>query len=191
MGTLAGCSLFGVATKGDLEKQNQQVEAEVQAMQQMVETQTARVAGQLSAMEGELNVAMADLKQLQQNNSTELTQIRTRFETIQGQLHLALEDLENVAQAIGRAEAGSRQAVKLHQDAQMAERERLQARLRELDVQIGQWYQPETPVPGPATEELPPDLQPEISSSTNAADHSNRGKPATQGGLQIPDPARK
>jgi len=154
-------------------------------MQQTVDSQLANVAGQLNAMEKEMYAAMSDLEQMNKDNSTELVQIRTRFETIQGQLHLALVDLENVATAASRAEAGSRQAIKLQQDGQLAERQRLQNQLRDLDVQISHWYQPEGP-----TEQLRPDLHPESSYQTTTAQSGKNTGNLPPAGLQIPDTAR-
>ncbi len=186
LGFLSGCSIFGIATNGDLEKQNELMAQEMATMQQSVGDQMARVSGQLGAMEEEMYVAMADLERLNKDNTVELIQIRTRFETIQGRLQVALIDLENVATSASRAEAGSRQAVQLHQDAQLAERERLQNRLRELDVQISNWYRTESPA-----EELRPELQPESPVQDVTAQRSNNTAPLPRAGLRIPPSDRQ
>ncbi len=196
LGSLSGCSVFGIATKGDMQKQNegmtraladqqQSVDNSVADMQQSVDNSLARVSGQLLAIETELNSALAEMDSRNEATATELADMRIHFEIIQGQVQLALADLESVSAAASRAEAGSQQAVQLHQDAVLAERERLQARLRELEATISTWYP--TTVPG---EQLQRELHPE-SAIQSASARTAGGATLPPAGLQIPDSARK
>jgi len=185
LGFVSGCSVFGIATKGDLKAQNEELTQSMAAQQQTLDDSLARVTGQLEAMESELYAAVADLDTRSQANATELAQARVRFETIQGQVQLALADLATVGEAASRAEAGSRQAVQMHHDAQVAERQRLQDRLRELETQINAWYAPTVP-----DDQLQRDLHPETGARNavaNTADNSS----LPRAGLQIPESARK
>ncbi len=203
LGFLSGCSVFGIATKGDLNQQNEELSksladqklatddrmARAADEQQALDDQLAYVTGQMEAMNSELNLAVADLESRNEATAADLADMRIHFEMIQGQLQLALADLESVADAASRAEAGSRQAVQLHQDASLAERERLRARLQELDSRISAWYPAEVP-----TEQLQRELRPEVPSSAqaqNVAASSGNDEPQSRPGLQIPESVRK
>jgi len=200
LGFLAGCSVFGIATKGDLQKQNEAMTQSMADQQQStndrmsqvsrsVDDRVASVSGQLEAIEKELYVAMADLDSRNESTASDVADMQIHFEIIQGQVQLALADLESVAAAASRAEAGSQQAVRLHQDAALAERERLQNRLRELEARISTWYPSD--VPG---DQLQRDLQPELQSKAeiqSAAVQTNSSGSLPRAGLQIPETARK
>ena len=140
LGALAGCSVFGIATKGDLEsrieRQDEDLARRLDAQSAALDNRLAAVSGRLVAMDRELDDAVDDLSDRSRRNEVAVTEVRTRFESIQGQLQLALADLASVAAAAERAEAGSRQALRIHRDTLVAERDRLQDRLRELDVQL-------------------------------------------------------
>ncbi len=203
LGLLTGCSVFGIATKGDLDQQVETLSGSLAAQkqvtdnrleraateQQALDDQLAYVAGQMEAMNAELGLAMADLEIRNAATAAELVDMQVHFELIQGQLQLALADLESVAGAASRAEAGSRQAVQLHQDAVLSERDRLQVRLQELDTRINAWYPPLVPA-----EELSRQLQPEVSvvipvqSAGSLAAHDE--SPSSPG-LQVPRAADK
>ncbi len=195
LGFLSGCSVFGIATKGDLNRQNEELSQNLAAQQaatndQMDQSaeQLANVAGRLEAMNAETNTAMAEMDSRHQATASELADMRIHFEMIQGQLQLALADLESVADVATRAEAGSRQAVQMHQDATRAERERLRERLQDLDNQISSWYP--AAVPG---DQLQRELRPEVQSAPiqSAASSGGSSEPQSRPGLQIPESARK
>ncbi len=199
LGLLSGCSVFGIATKSDLQRQNDQLAralddqervlddrvSGVSDQQRSLDGRVSRVAHQLVAIEKDLSSAVTDLGHRNEMTAQEVTDMRIHFELMQGQVQTALADLESVAESATRAETGSRQAVQLHQDAVLAERERLQDRLRDLDARISSWYQPLVP-----TDKLRRTLQPEVEISSAVAE-SDRGAMRPPAGLQIPDSARK
>jgi len=199
LGLLSGCSVFGIATKSDLQRQNDQLAralddqertlddrvSGVSDQQRSLDGRVSRVAHQLESIEKDLSAAVADLGNRNELTAKEVADMRIHFELMQGQVQLALADLESVAESATRAETGSRQAVQLHQDAVLAERERLQDRLRDLDARISSWYQPLVP-----TDQLRRTLQPEVEISSAVAE-SDRGEMRPPAGLQIPESARK
>lgn len=196
LGSLAGCSVFGIATKGDLSKQNevtnreltamnQTVDGRLNSMQQSLDSELAGITGTLQAMEQELNTTIADLDGRSQANADELADMQLHFQMIQGQVQLALADLESVAAAASRAEAESKQAVQLQHDAQLAEREHLRSRLQELDAVISSWLP--TTVP---SQQLQPQLQPEHQTQSAVATTDQADK-LPRPGLQIPESARR
>jgi chromosome segregation ATPase len=197
-GFLAGCSVFGVATKSELRQQNTDLTralsdqerslddrvSGVSEQQRTLDDRVSRAALQLENLEEELGAALVELDSRSETTAAEVADMRIRFEMMQGQVQLALADLENVAETATRAETGSRQAVQLHQDAVLAERQRLRDRLRDLDARISSWYPQVVP-----EEQLRRQLQPEaeIQSAAAPADREVLPRP----GLQIPDAARR
>ncbi|MCB1181911.1 hypothetical protein KDM41_00605 [bacterium] len=173
LGALAGCSVFGIATKGELERQDAEFTDRLADQSAALDGRLAAVGGRLEAMDRELGAAIADLADENRATAVAVAEVRTRFEGIQGQLQLALADLESVAAAAERAEAGSRQAMQVHRDVLQAERARLQDRLRELDYQLAALPGATPPV---TVTELPAPLVPEAVA---------RG-PASAGGLPRP-----
>ncbi len=200
LGFLGGCSVFGIATKGELQQQNEAMNQSLADQQKAtsdrmarvsrsVDERVAEVSGQLEAIELELLAAMATLDSRSEETANDVADIQVHFEIIQGQVQLALADLASVAEAASRAEAGSQQAVRLHKDATLAERERLQERLFELETRITAWTV-ET-VPGDQLQRrLQSELQErgEIQSASVAADGDGS---ILRPGLQIPDNARE
>lgn len=188
LGFLSGCSVFGIATKGDLKRQNEELSQNMADQQAATNDQLANVAGRMEAMNTELNTAMADLDSRHEATASELADVRVHFEMIQGQLQLALADLESVADVATRAEAGSRHAIQMQQDAVTAERERLRERLQDLDNQISSWYP--AAVPGDQLQRV---LRPELQSAPiqSAASSGASSKPQSRPGLQIPESARR
>ncbi len=199
LGLLSGCSVFGIATKNDLQRQNDQLAralddqerslddrvSGVSDQQRSLDGRVSRVAHQLESIEQDLSAAVTDLGNRNEMTAKEVTDMRIHFEIMQGQVQLALADLEIVAESATRAETGSRQAVQLHQDVILAERERLQDRLRDLDARISSWYQPLVP-----TDQLRRTLQPEVEISSAVAE-SDLVETLPRAGLQIPDSVRK
>jgi len=188
LGVLAGCSLFGVATKGDLKKQNEALESRLSAQAATWDSQLAGVSGRLDAMDHELGAAIADLEDKSHANSVAVADVRTRFEAIQGQLQMALADLESVSAAAERAEVGSRQALQAQREILEAERARLQGRLRELDGQLARLPSDLPVVPG---QELRPGLTPEEPLQDATAQSGSTPEKLPRPGLRIPDSVRK
>lgn len=199
LGLLSGCSVFGIATQSDLQRQNEELSralndqertlddrvSGVSDQQRSLEGQVARVTHQLESIEKDLTAAVTDLDNRNEMTAKEVADMRVHFKMMQGQVQLAMADLESVAASATRAETDSRQAVQLQQDAVLAERERLQDRLRDLDARISSWYQPLVPA-----DELRRTLQPEVE-ITSAAVASDQGETRPAAGLQIPESARK
>ena len=199
LGLLSGCSVFGIATRSDLQKQNQELAraiadqervlddrmSGVSDQQRSLDDRVSRVSFELETIEKELSTAVTDLDSRSEMTAKEVADMRVYFELMQGQVQLALADLESVAEAASRAETGSRQAVQLHHDSVLAERERLQGRLRDLDARISSWYQPVVP-----TEQLRREIQPEVEIHSAAAE-PDLSETRSPGGLQIPESARQ
>lgn len=198
-GFLTGCSVFGVATKSELRQQNDDLTralsdqerslddrvSGVSEQQRGLDDRLSRVAQQLANLDQEFGTALAELDSRSKTTAADVADIGIRFEMMQGQVHLALADLESVTETANRAESGSRQAVQLYQDAVLAERERLQERLRDLDARISSWYPQVVP-----EEQLRRQLQPEAEIQSAAAP-ADRDETTPRPGLQIPDAARQ
>ncbi len=163
---VGGCSVFGIATKGELEAA---MEREAQA-QRVMETRLAEVDGrlasvaeQIDAFESSLRPRLARIDSTSQKNAAEMALINARWSGVRDQLRanvdslrashgrvidevtwlrndldLARDDLTRVGARTEIARTRSQQALQIHHDTIMRERERLEARLLELDGRLDQ-----------------------------------------------------
>ena len=154
---VGGCSVFGIATKGELEAA---MEREAQA-QRVMETRLASVAEQIDAFESSLRPRLARIDSTSQKNAAEMALINARWSGVRDQLRanvdslrashgrvidevtwlrndldLARDDLTRVGARTEIARTRSQQALQIHHDTIMRERERLEARLLELDGRL-------------------------------------------------------
>ncbi len=145
MVALGGCSLFGIATKGNLneladqqEQQHQQLQSEVAQTEQKMDSRVTEV----------------------EDKTRELDQDLIRYETEIQSAKLQLQsiklDLDTFEDGLDRATTDSKQALRIQHESVISERDRLRQRLNEIDSLILSWEQqrmlePEgtvTPVPG-------------------------------------------
>ncbi len=125
---LGGCSLFGIATKGNLEdlavqqgEQHQQLQNEVRASEQK--------------MDGRVTEVEDKTRQLDQN----LIRYETEIQSAKLQLQAILHDLDIFEEGLDRASSDSKQALRIQHDAIISERDRIRQRLNELDKLILSW----------------------------------------------------
>ena len=140
-----GCSLFGIATKGNLnelaeeqEQQNQQLQAQVAESEQQLDTRLTEVEGKTRQFDQDMIRYENEI----QAAKLELQSIKLDLDTFETDLDRAAND--------------SKRSLQIHHTAIMSERDRLRQRLNELDDLIMSWgpvpqQQPEgtlTPIPG-------------------------------------------
>ncbi len=125
---LGGCSLFGIATKGNLEdlavqegEQHQQLQNEVRASEQK--------------MDGRVTQVEDKTRQLDQN----LIRYETEIQSAKLQLQAILHDLDIFEEGLDRASSDSKQALQIQHDAIISERDRIRQRMNELDKLILSW----------------------------------------------------
>ena len=142
---LGGCSLFGIATKGNLNELSVKQEQEHRQLQTQVRQSEQEMDGRVKQVE---------------DKTRELDQDMVRYEAeIQSaklQLQVIKLDMDAFEEGLDRASNDSKQALRIQHDSVISERDRLHQRLKEIDALILSWEQqrmlePEgtvTPVPG-------------------------------------------
>ena len=145
LAALGGCSLFGIATKGNLNELSDKQEQEHRQLQTQVRQSEQEMDGRVTQVEGK---------------TRELDQDMVRYEAeIQSaklQLQVIKLDMDAFEEGLDRASNDSKQALRIQHDSVISERDRLHQRLNEIDALILSWEQqrmlaPEgtvTPVPG-------------------------------------------
>ena len=164
---LSGCSLFGIATKGNLNELADKQEQEHRQLQTQVRQSEQEMDGRVTQVEGK---------------TRELDQDMVRYEAeIQSaklQLQVIKLDMDAFEEGLDRASNDSKQALRIQHDSVISERDRLYQRLTEIDALILSWEQqrmlePEgtvTPVPGGL---IVPEEETGSQSSADAASASN------------------
>ncbi len=164
---LGGCSLFGIATKGNLNELSDKQEMEHQQLQAQVQQSEQQMDGRVTQVE---------------DKTRELDQDMVRYEAeIQSaKLHLQTikMDMDTFEEGLDRASTDSKQALRIQHDSVISERDRLRQRLNQIDALILSWEQqrmlePEgtiTPVPGGL---IVPEEKTDSGSATDAASASN------------------
>ncbi len=145
LAALSGCSLFGIATKGNLNELSDKQEQEHRQLQTQVRQSEQEMDGRVKQVE---------------DKTRELDQDMVRYEAeIQSaklQLQVIKLDMDAFEEGLDRASNDSKQALRIQHDSVISERDRLYQRLTEIDALILSWEQqrmlePEgtvTPVPG-------------------------------------------
>ena len=146
---LGGCSLFGIATKGNLED----LRVEQEARDQRTATQLAEISQDLNAVESRLSDEMAQM-------DASVDQMRETILTAQLALQSINLEMEALSASVGVASQNSQLALDLQKETLIAERNRLRLRLQQLDDQIASWQQT-LPASQPTTRELRPSIVPE------------------------------
>ncbi|MEN8008479.1 MAG: hypothetical protein ABFS42_15835 [Candidatus Krumholzibacteriota bacterium] len=165
---LGGCSLFGIATKGNLEDLAQEQDQQHQQLQ----SQVAASAREMDSRVGQVEDKTRQLDQDLVRYETEIQSARAQLQTIE-------RDLDTFEEGLDRASSDSKQALRIQHDAIISERDRLQRRLEEINALILSWEQqrriePEgtvTPVPGGL---IIPEKQLETRSRADADQASNK-----------------
>ena len=127
---LGGCSLFGVATKGNLEE----AVAVQEAQNQQTTTQMAEMSNDLNAMETKLSSDLAAL-------DSDVAQMRQTMVAAQQALQGMQFSMDALALEVEQAGLTGRKALDMHKDNLVTERARLRMRLQQLDDQIEAWQQ--------------------------------------------------
>ena len=167
MAALGGCSLFGIATKGNLseladqqELQNQQLQGQIAESEKQIDSRVSRVEDQT--------------RQLDQD----LVRYEAEIQSAKLQLQTIKLDMDTFENDLDRAGSDSKHALRIQHDSVISERDRLRQRLNEIDALILSWEQqrmlePEgtvTPVPGGL---MVPEKPSETKGSADAASASN------------------
>lgn len=148
---LGGCSLFGIATKGNLEE----AVAAQEAQNQQTASQLAEMSNDLSAIDTKLT---DDLARIDGN----VTQMRQTIVAAQQALQSIQFEMDSLALEVEQAGLKGERALVMHKDNLVTERARLRMRIQELDDQIDAWHQtmPAASTP-PVTTQVPPRIVPE------------------------------
>jgi hypothetical protein len=146
---LGGCSLFGIATKGNLED----LRVEQEARDERTAAQLAGISQDLNAVENRLADQMAQV-------DADVDQMRETILTAQLALQSIDVEMDALAASVGVASQNSQLALDLQKETLIAERNRLRLRLQQLDDQIASWDKT-LPASQPATRELRPRIVPE------------------------------
>jgi len=164
---LGGCSLFGIATKGNLSELADKQGQEHQQLQAQVRESEQQVDGRVTQVENKT-------RQLDQD----LIRYQTEIQSAKLQLQAIKMDMDTFEDGLDRATTDSKQALRIQHDSVISERDRLHQRLNEIDALILSWEQqrmlePEgtiTPVPGGL---IVPEKQTDTKGTADAASASN------------------
>jgi septal ring factor EnvC (AmiA/AmiB activator) len=167
LAALGGCSLFGIATKGNLNELADQQDQQHQQLQNDVRESEQKMDVRVTEVEDKA-------RQLDQN----LIRYESEIQSAKLQLQSIMLDLDNFEEGLDRASTDSKQALRIQHDAILSERDRIRQRLNELDKLILSWeqqrmLQPEgtlTPVPGGL---IIPEKELETGSATSAESASH------------------
>jgi septal ring factor EnvC (AmiA/AmiB activator) len=167
LAALGGCSLFGIATKGNLNELADQQDQQHQQLQNDVRESEQKMDVRVTGVEDKA-------RQLDQN----LIRYESEIQSAKLQLQSIMLDLDNFEEGLDRASTDSKQALRIQHDAILSERDRIRQRLNELDKLILSWeqqrmLQPEgtlTPVPGGL---IIPEKELETGSATSAESASS------------------
>ena len=164
---LGGCSLFGVATKGNLNELADQQEQQNQQLQSQVAKSEKQMDSRVSQVEDKTHQLDRDLVRYE----AEIQSAKLQLQTIK-------LDMDTFEDSLDRASTDSKQALRIQHDAVVSERDRLHQRLNEIDALILGWEQqrmlePEgtvTPVPSGL---IVPEKELETEGGADAASASN------------------
>lgn len=142
---LGGCSLFGIATKGNLNELSDKQEQEHRQLQTQVRQSEQEMDGRVQQVEDKT-------RELDQD----LVRYEAEIQSAKLQLQVIKLDMDAFEEGLDRASNDSKQALRIQHDSVISERDRLHQRLKEIDALILSWEQqrmlePEgtvTPVPG-------------------------------------------
>lgn len=163
LAALGGCSLFGIATKGNLneladqqEQQNQQLQAQVAESEKQMDTRVTEVESKTAKIDGDL------------------VRYETEIQSAKLELQSIKLDLDTFESDLDRASNDSKRSLQIHHSAIVSERDRLRQRLNELDELILSWGPPPqqepvgtmTPVPNGV-------IIPEQESGANSAESAS------------------
>lgn len=157
---LGGCSLFGIATKGNLED----LKVEQQAQNEQMAAQLAGISNDLSAVENELKTSLAQL-------DSDMVQARESIQRANLALQSINVEMNNLAAQVDLVGHNGQLALDMHRDTMVEERKRLQMRLQELDDMIAGWdYATRPPATRqPASTQIPSVIVPEQPSNTEVS----------------------
>jgi chromosome segregation ATPase len=160
LGALAGCSVFGIATRSDLEEAirqedadqrelagritdvNEQVEAarrELAAVDARLRPRLASLDSAVAANDERVAAATRQWTAMQAAMVTHLDSLQTEVILVSRDMDLVRQGMDLAAAQAAVAHRNSRQAMQVHYEVLNAERLRLQERLLELDQRLGEW----------------------------------------------------
>lgn len=144
---LGGCSVFGVATKGDLSKlaqANAEAERDLQERLQVLNTQLADISRDLSdieqRMEPRLTRLETDLEDMEIGLRADLATVRSDVEVMNADVIRFQSSLTSVSTKADLATSQSQQAMQVHYETLVDERQQLLRRLDVLDERIRNWH---------------------------------------------------
>ncbi len=157
---LGGCSVFGVATKGDLSKvaqENADSQRDLQERLQVLSAQLSDISRDLSdieqRMEPRLTRLETDLQELEQDYETsykelvdlemnlklDLANIRSEVEVMNADVMRVQASMTSISTQAELASSQSEQALQAYYESLVEERQRLLRRLDDLDEKIRNW----------------------------------------------------
>jgi len=171
LAALSGCSVFGIATKGELETaiqqeavQQRELEASLADLSEELEASRA----DLAALDRRLRPRLASLDSALAENTEQVAAATRQWNAMQAALVLHLDSLSTEYRLLGRdvavvregittvgaqaakARVASRQAMQIHYETLIEERDRLLEQLEALDQRLQTW-----PTPADSTAAVP------------------------------------
>ena len=139
---LAGCSVFGVATKSDLNDLASQEAASTRASQQRLEALEDRLVGisaDVRALDPRLMEMETDVERIDADIAQAKQQLLDIDVGLRGEVGKIRGEMDWVKQAATIASEHSNRALKVQYESLLQERDRLGTRLAVLDTLILQW----------------------------------------------------
>ena len=149
LGVLTGCSVLGIATKGELEAAMQQeavemhdLELRLAALDEQLTAARSEIAAVDSALAGNterVNAATRQWTALQATMVSHLDSLQTSFAVVERDIVAMRAGMTLATATAVQAQANSQRAMQTHFENLTQERDRLQQRLLELDQSLEAW----------------------------------------------------
>jgi chromosome segregation ATPase len=157
---LAGCSVFGIATKGELEAAIRQEDADqrelagriaaldeqLEAARRELSAMDARMQPRLAALDSAVEASEQRVSAATRQWTAMQASMVTHLDSLQTEVALVSRDMDMVRQGMDLASAqaslahrNSKQAMQVHYEVLNEERLRLEQRLLELDSRLQAW----------------------------------------------------
>jgi len=167
MAALGGCSLFGIATKGNLNE-----------LAEQQEQQNQQVLNEVHASEQKMDLRVTEVEDTARRIDQDLIRYESEIQSAKMHLQAIKMDMDLFEENLDRAASNSKQALRIQHESVISERDRLRQRLNEIDALILGWEQQRmlepvgnmTPIPGGL---IVPEKELESDGATSAASASN------------------
>ncbi len=142
LAALSGCSVFGIATKGELEAAMQQeavhqreLEARLASLDQDIEASREEMA----ALDRRMADATSQWAAMQAALVSHFDSLRTEFVTLDRDLDLVSQGVTTASAQAAQAQLDSRKAMRIQYETLLDDRDRLMRQLESLDMRLEAW----------------------------------------------------